>query len=160
MAKLMNREFVDLDRTVKTEAKMAIADIFSERGEEAFRSLETAALGSVAGREQDLVVATGGGTATRVANVELMRSTGTSVWLDAPFEEILNRLDGIGRTQRPLFGSVAEARRLYEARRDAYAAADLRIDVAADASPEETAKRLQRILSAGEPANRFQTGRK
>lgn len=160
LAELMAVEFVDLDRAVESEANLPIAEIFVERGEEGFRRLESAALRSLADREDDLVVATGGGTATRLENVELMRSTGTSVWLDSPFEEILNRLDTALRRERPLFESPTQARRLYKDRTDAYSHADLRIDIAADEQPEETAQRILRILSKAEPAERPLTKRR
>ena len=150
MADLMGLEFLDLDRVVEAEVSRKIADIFAEQGEAEFRRLESRALRSVADRECDLVVATGGGTPTRQVNVDLMHSTGTTVWIDPPIEVVLYRLDSTHGRGRPLFESRDRAKELFEERCDAYSNADLRIGVRPNEEPDETAERIVRILSENE----------
>ena len=57
--------FVDLDDTIEKAAGLAIAEIFAERGEAAFRALEREAVASLGPPDRDpeirRVVATGGG---------------------------------------------------------------------------------------------------
>jgi shikimate kinase len=92
------------------------------------------------------VIATGGGATTVSANVAVMRATGTAVWLDPPFEVILDRLDSTGRRTRPLFSSPAEARALFQERRVSYSVADIRLAVAAGESASGVAERVLRAL--------------
>ena len=160
LADLTGMGFVDLDRLVEAEADTLISRIFAERGEEGFRRLESAALGRVAEREDRLVIATGGGTATRPANVELMRSTGTTFWLDPSFEGILSRLSTADRQRRPLFASPAQARSLYEERRHIYSGAGLRVAVGTEEQPDEIARRIIRMSLEADPASRSQAGRR
>lgn len=131
LAQRLSIAFVDLDILLEKQTNMSIAEVFAELGESEFRRLESEALRRLSTRAADLVIATGGGTATRSANVELMRATGTAVWLDPPVETILERLDVGGRKARPLFSSPAEAEALYRERRQSYAAAGIRIAVPA-----------------------------
>ena len=155
LADLMGMEFVDLDQVVEAEENLPISRIFAEQGEEGFRRLESAALGSLAERRDRLVIATGGGTATLPANVEFMRSSGTIFWLDPSFEAIVSRLGTAGRQRRPLFASPTQARALYEERRDRYSAAGLRVAIGADEQPDEVAERIVLLLQAN-PAGRSQ----
>jgi shikimate kinase len=151
VAELMGVGFLDLDRVIEAQANRPIAEIFAEQGEAGFRRLESKTLGSVAGLDEDLVVAAGGGTTTRQVNMDQMHSTGTIVWIDPPFEEILNRLDTPLEQERPLFESPAQARKLFEERRGSYSDADLRVEVPIGEEPGETAERILRMLSADGP---------
>ncbi len=160
LADLMDLEFVDLDREVEARANMSIPEIFAERGEQGFRRLEGAALRYLAGRGERLVIATGGGTVTRPENVELMRSTGITLWLDPSFEVTLSRLSTTGRQRRPLFASPAQARALYEQRRELYSTAGLRVELGPDDEPDEVAERIIRVFLEVDPARRSREERR
>jgi len=160
LADLTGMEFVDLDRAVEADAKMPISRIFAEHGEAGFRRLESATLRCLAGREGGLVVATGGGTVTRPGNVELMRSTGITFWLDPSFDAILSRLNTADRQQRPLFASPAQARALYEERRHSYSSAGLRVELGTDEPPDEVARRIIRMSLEADSAGRSQADRR
>jgi len=154
LAQLLSIAFVDLDSRLEEQTNMSIPEVFAELGEREFRRLESEALRRLSMRAEDLVIATGGGTATRQVNVELMRATGTAVWLDLPFETILERLDVAGRGARPLFSSPAEAEALYRERRQSYAAAGIRIAVAAGDPVSAVADSILRALDrAGSSAS-------
>jgi shikimate kinase len=136
--------FYDLDDEVETTAGRSILTLFRDEGEEGFRTVEAAALEGVAGRAPG-VVATGGGTVLRKANVSLMKESGTVVLLQANEDELAARLDGVAG--RPLLddrddlsGYLAV---LATEREAAYlAAADVRIDTNAR-SPEEVAMAIE-----------------
>lgn len=147
LALALGARFEDLDRAIEAAAGVSISRVFEETGEEEFRRLETAALRRLALTRDDCVIATGGGTPTLPENVDLMRSTGITFWLDPPFEEILARLDRSARDRRPLFSSENEARALYQARRAAYAAAGTRVKIAAREGPGEIIERIRRDLA-------------
>jgi shikimate kinase len=76
--------------------------------------------------ERGAVVASGGGTFADASNRELMLRDGAVVWLDAPFETVLQRVPQDGR--RPLAADRVGMEQLYNQRLAAYRQAHLRVD--------------------------------
>ena len=111
-AQLLNRPFVDLDEVIATRAGRPVPDIFSD-GEEAFRTLESAAVRDLA-HETGLVIATGGGCVLRRENVENLRRNGLLLFLDRPLADLLPTVD------RPLADTAEKLARLYRTRRKYY----------------------------------------
>lgn len=108
---------------------MSIPEIFSRFGETAFRDLETAAARYVASRT-GLVVSTGGGILGRDQNVELLKTNGALICLQARPEVLLERTkpwDG-----RPMLKTAADPRQAIEQllaeRAPRYALADWTLD--------------------------------
>lgn len=127
--------FYDLDFMIETEAGMTIGEMFSSRGEAAFRALESKLLPDAL--LDGSVVALGGGTALDDSNWSLIRKRSTSVYLEVPFDSIWER---IGRTEnRPLLAGRLreEIRGLFESRRARYEQAAHKVD--ADRSPDDVA---------------------
>jgi shikimate kinase len=127
--------FYDLDFMIETEAGMAISEIFSMRGETAFRALESKLLPDAL--REGSVVALGGGTAMDDDNWGLITTSSRTVYLAIPFESIWER---IGRTEgRPLIAGRLreEVKDLFDSRRSRYEQADFMVD--ADRSPDEVA---------------------
>ena len=136
--------FYDLDDEVETEAGRSVSAIFREGGEDAFRELEAGAVRRVASLPPG-VVATGGGVVLRPDNVDVMRTTGTVVLLQASVEVLAGRLNG--ETRRPLLDHPDRVSEtlvdLAGARHDAYAsAAEIVIDTDGR-SPEEVAMAIE-----------------
>ena len=118
-AQRTDREFVDADAYVQHLSGMTIAEMF-ERGEDFFRGEESAAIACLACR-RGLVVATGGGAVLRDFNVDCMRLSGTTVFIDRAPGDIAADVDC---ASRPLLAHGAErVWKLYGERRDRYAAA-------------------------------------
>lgn len=116
--------FVDLDERVAARAGRSVAAIFAEAGEPAFRMLEAQTLVEVLD-EAPGVLALGGGTLHQPGNRERIQARMDLVVLDLSWEELEPRLrEGSGR--RPL---AAEARRLWEQRREGYRQAGRLVDV-------------------------------
>jgi shikimate kinase len=99
LVKCGNYHLVDLDIEIERRAGMSIQEIFRQRGESAFRDLESLALSELRGRD-DLVVATGGGILGRPENRESIRTIGCTVYLRASFSTLQRRL--ILSSDRPL----------------------------------------------------------
>jgi shikimate kinase len=59
-------------------------------------------------------------------NRALINGDGTSIWLDVPLSQLIQRVPADGR--RPLAADRAEFERLYEIRRAAYEQAHRRVD--------------------------------
>lgn len=126
LARQLGRRFVDLDALIERRSGRSVAGLF-ERGEAAFRKLETAALRRAAASTR-LVVALGAGTLLKPANRSL--AAGTLVWLTASEARLWQRLRR-SRGERPLLGAARgrrrRLRRLLRLRRRGYAAAALRV---------------------------------
>lgn len=100
LAHRMGREFIDLDFYIEQRFRKTIAEIFSEKGEEEFRRMETAMLRET-GEFDNVVISCGGGTPCFNNNMEYMLSRSDVVWLDATVDRIVERLV-INSSRRPL----------------------------------------------------------
>ena len=125
----------DLDAEVVRASGMSIPEIFEKFGEARFRELERQAAVAVAARKS-LVIATGGGTIVQPGAPEIFRATGKICYLRRPLE-LLQTAHG-----RPLSRDRAAVEKLYSERREKYeSAADFTVDNA-DATLEETARKV------------------
>jgi len=145
LSERLNLPFVDLDAQIESQAGCSIREIFSSRGETAFRQLESEAL-RASTRLGDAVVATGGGVVTRSQNIDTMREAGEVVWLNPGYETLMARLSSSDLSERPRFETATQARQLFEQRLDAYRQCDLRVDIDEDESAVEVAERIVRRL--------------
>lgn len=137
--------FYDSDRAVEARAGTTIAGIWEREGEDRFRLLESAEIAELATSEQG-VVATGGGAVLDPSNRDLMRSSGTVVWLRSSVEGLLERLGEGG--SRPLLGGDDPAMVLTDilaAREDIYREiSDVVVDVDGR-TPQSIAEEVGRI---------------
>jgi shikimate kinase len=128
LASLLGYDFLDMDAVIEREEGMTIPQIFSSRGEPAFRALESDLVQRLAvqGRK---VVATGGGTIANRKNLEILKGSGTVITLTADPETILLRV-GSGEDRPMLKGGDKMERisALMAEREDAYAHADITVD--------------------------------
>ena len=151
VARLSGRRFLDMDAFIEQRAGKSISEIFASEGEARFRELEREAAAEFA-RERDLVVAAGGGALVQTAVAETLRAACAVVLLDAPLDEIRERLRG--DTTRPLLQRPDRDEAmsaLYAARLPVYRQA-AHVAVHAAGTPEETAVA---VLRRGEtPARR------
>ena len=140
------KPFYDTDELVEREAGKPIREIFAEDGERRFRALEAVAVEKVAGLP-DGVVAAGGGAILDDANIERMRSVGTTVLLHGDPGTFADRI-APGK-DRPLIvdDAHAELRAIAAIRAPRYeAAADAVVD--ARGSVEEVADLVERACAA------------
>lgn len=128
VAEALSVPFVDLDAEVERREGMAVPEIFAQRGERAFREAEHQALESLpTGR--GAVVATGGGVVLREDNVDLMRRSGSVLYLAVSPEEAMARIGN--PDSRPLLagGGIDAARTILAERHATYiASADAVVD--------------------------------
>ncbi len=124
-----NRPAFALDQAIEAEAGISVSEIFATEGEAAFRIREAEALAGL-DAERPLVVDTGGGVIKAAGAVELLRSRGVVIWLDAPWETLRARLKDSDQSTRPLIARLGWAglEELHRNRRPLYAeAADFRL---------------------------------
>lgn len=106
---------VDLDSYIEEKNGKSIPEIF-EKGESAFRILETEALKEVS-KMDNLLVATGGGIVTVEKNIEIMKNSGKIIFIDASPDFIISNCSLSGR---PLLKDKNRIYELYKSRISLY----------------------------------------
>ena len=91
LAKRIGFQFMDTDHLLESREGQPVARIFRERGEAAFRDLETSTIESLSHLNR-CVIATGGGAVLREENRRLLRQLGFVVALSATPEVIYERV--------------------------------------------------------------------
>lgn len=134
--------FIDLDVAIEASQGRSIPEIFHQAGEPFFRALERDALADAA-KTEPAVIALGGGTFVQEPNLQFIRERGgATVWLDSPFEELLQRCAGI--TNRPLFRDLESFRQLFQQRLPYYQLAEFRVSTEGRA-PQEVAEQILKL---------------
>jgi shikimate kinase len=100
LAERLSYQFSDTDQLLEQRAGDTISHIFTVRGEEYFRNLETDFLKEISRSLNQTVLSTGGGLPLREQNSGLLKEMGYVVFLNASKETTLKRLNG--DTSRPL----------------------------------------------------------
>lgn len=107
LSKALHHPFLDLDSEVSRSAGgRTITEIFEQSGEEYFRSIESETLKKIATSESSFVMACGGGTPCFLNNLDLMKSVGLTIWLQADPMELLSRLLA-EKEKRPLLKNLS-----------------------------------------------------
>ena len=125
LAERLKWKVEDIDDRIEAREHMTVSEIFSQRGESYFRTIERAVLTEILPLTHT-VVATGGGTFADPNNQVVINSNGVSIWIDVPIDQIISRLSPDKR--RPLASNRAQFDQLYALRQSAYAKAHLRLD--------------------------------
>lgn len=129
LAQKLKKQFVDMDREIELVNGMSIAEIFKRYGEVRFRS-EESLMAIKVGKQQDVVIATGGGAVLKNENIDSLRENGILICLDASPEDIFSRVNRKKGT-RPLLNknvSVQDIEKLLQEREASYACADIRVN--------------------------------
>ena len=108
LARRLGYTFVDLDEYIEQREGRSIQQLFEAAGQEGFRRMEREALEAVAQNFGQTVIATGGGTPCFFNNMDFINQHGTSVFLDVPAEELVQRLLLTDLSQRPLLAKKSE----------------------------------------------------
>ncbi len=124
LAQRWNWHFTDTDALIAAQQQRTIADIISTDGEPAFRLLEADVIADVVRGDQQ-VISVGGGAVGGQRNRDLLHAAGICVWLTAPPETLLARIqaDPQSAHQRPPLraaGGLAEVRALLQERQPLY----------------------------------------
>jgi len=90
LANLVGKTFIDIDHEIQRRTGVGIPVIFEIEGEAGFRKRESEVLRDII-RQQNIVLATGGGAILHPDNRALLRQHGTVVYLCAPVTELRRR---------------------------------------------------------------------
>lgn len=140
---------IDLDEELERREGCSISALFHQEGESVFRSKERALLCEVAGNADFPIVSCGGGITSDEQNIVTMKAHGLVVWIDTPFETIVERLR-VNPGVRPLLASMGQPlneerlRAHYDLRRKTYAECDERVSDLDERELDALARRLNR----------------
>ena len=144
LAKALGCLFTDVDLLISHRAKKPLQRILDEDGLEAFLALEEE-VGSRL-RAENTVIATGGSMVLSDKAMRHLKTLGTVVYIDVPFEEIGRRVTNL-KTRGIVFHPNETLADVYRERKPLYERwADLKVMVEATDGIEDTVDKLIKML--------------
>ena len=143
IARGLDPDYLDMDALIEERLGMSIANFFAEKGEAAFRQVESEVLADLL--KTDRVVSTGGGVVVYQRNRDLLKQNPDNIYLKADFETLYQRISADKGNQRPLFlnNSKEELREIFQERQAWYEEVASRILDVTKLSPEEIIEELR-----------------
>ena len=143
IARGLDPDYLDMDSLIEKRLGMSIANFFAEKGESAFRQVESEVLADLLQRDQ--VVSTGGGVVISQRNRDLLKTNADNIYLKADFETLYQRIAADKDNQRPLFlnNSKDELASIFQERQAWYDEVASRILDVTKLNPEEIVEELR-----------------
>ena len=143
IARGLDSNYLDMDALIEKRLGMSIAEFFSEKGEAAFRRVESEVLTDLL--KTDRVVSTGGGVVISQKNRDLLKNNSDNIYLKADFETLYHRIAADKDNQRPLFlnNSKEELAAIFQERQAWYEEVASRVLDVTKLSPEEIIEELR-----------------
>ena len=143
IARKLDPDFVDMDALLEDRLGMPIARFFEEKGEAAFRKVESEILDDLL--KTDLVISTGGGVVVSSRNRELLKKNADNIYLKADFETLYQRIASDKENQRPLFlkNSKEDLAAIFKERQAWYEEVASRVIDVTKLSPDEIIEELR-----------------
>ena len=143
IARGLDPDYIDMDALIEERLGMSIADFFAEKGEVAFRQVESEVLADLL--KTDRVVSTGGGVVISQRNRDLLKTNPENIYLKADFETLYQRIAADKDNQRPLFlnKSKEELATIFQERQAWYEEVASQVLDVTKLSPEEIIEELR-----------------
>ena len=143
IARELDPNYIDMDVLIEKRLGMSLAEFFAEKGEDAFRQIESEVLAELLKTEQ--VVSTGGGVVISQRNRDLLKTNSDNIYLKADFETLYQRISADKNNQRPLFLSKTkeELQKIFQERESWYEEVASKVVDVTRLSPEEIAEELR-----------------
>lgn len=143
IARGLDPDYLDMDALIEKRLGMSIAEFFAEKGEEAFRQIESEVLADLV--KTDRVVSTGGGVVVSQRNRDLLKTNPNNIYLKADFETLYQRIAADKDNQRPLFlnKSKEELAAIFQERQAWYEEVASQVLDVTKLSPEEIIEELR-----------------
>lgn len=91
LAKILKKDFVEVDELIEKKAKMTIPQIVKNYGWKEFRNYESDVVKEIFSLNNK-IIATGGGVVARKKNVENLQQNGLLIWLTASVDTLIKRI--------------------------------------------------------------------
>jgi shikimate kinase len=111
LASVLGWSFIDLDKEIEKHEGKTIPVIFSEKGEDYFREVESHLIRNLKSGT-DTIVSTGGGTPCYSNNMDIMLKSGLTIYLKLTPSQLRNRLSE-SKGDRPLIKDLDQEKLLY-----------------------------------------------
>lgn len=98
--------YYDLDEVIMAEEEMPVSDIFATKGEDYFRERESMLLKQLS-KQDNFLIASGGGTPCFQDNMDFMNENGTTIWLNPSIPVMVERLQR-KKLKRPLIQDLPD----------------------------------------------------
>ena len=143
IARGLDPDYLDMDALIEERLGMSIAEFFAEKGEEAFRQIESDILADLL--KTNRVVSTGGGVIISQRNRDLLKTNPDNIYLKADFKTLYQRISADKDNQRPLFlnNSKEELAAIFQERQAWYEEIASQILDVTKLSPEEIIEELR-----------------
>ena len=143
IARGLDPDYLDMDALLEEHLGMSIANFFAEKGEAAFRQIESDILSDLV--KTDRVVSTGGGVVVYQRNRDLLKQNPDNIYLKADFETLYQRISADKDNKRPLFlnNSKEEMREIFQERQAWYEEVASRVLDVTKLSQEEIIEELR-----------------
>ena len=143
IARGLDPNYLDMDALIEKRLGMPIVNFFAEKGEAAFRRVESEVLTDLL--KTDRVVSTGGGVVVFQKNRDLLKTNSDNIYLKADFETLYQRIAADKDNQRPLFlnNSKEELAAIFQERQAWYEEVANRVLDVTKLSPEEIIEELR-----------------
>ena len=129
LADRLGKVFIDIDIEIEQECGMSVTDIFRIHGEDFFREQERLVIQRLL-HKRDTVISTGGGAVLNPDNVCDLKSCGVLVWMKAPPEVIIARIEQ-DHVARPLLNKpdrLLIIKKMLDDRAEKYQTADVAVE--------------------------------
>ncbi len=103
LAEEMGCYFADCDQEIEDRMAMSIAEIFAQKGEQYFRSIEKDVVKEIVDRDERMVISLGGGAFDDPQSRDLLLEKCYVVWLKASIDDIIHRIGN--KSNRPLLNN-------------------------------------------------------
>ena len=143
IARGLDPDYIDMDALIEERLGMSIANFFAEKGEVAFRQVESEVLADLL--KTNRVVSTGGGVVVSQRNRDLLKTNPDNIYLKADFETLYQRIAADNDNQRPLFlnKSKEELASIFQERQTWYEEVAGRVLDVNKLNPEEIIEELR-----------------
>ena len=132
LAKAMSLPWIDMDDEFVKRHDMSISQHFHQFGEPSFRNFEHQLLVEIS-TIKHAVVSTGGGNPCFHGNMDIMKQSGITVYLQTAPEVLLQRIE-LSESKRPLIAGIKDGNTLQrltqhlQSRESYYASAQIKVD--------------------------------
>jgi shikimate kinase len=153
LAKRLKATFVDSDHEIAAATGVSIPTIFEIEGEAGFRRRETETIERLS-RNENLVLATGGGAVLDPANRQILKARGKVIYLVATPETLFERTRrDNGRPLLQVENRLARLRELYQQRDPLYReVAHIIVEVGRTSAPQ-VVRQIQEALASHAASN-------
>lgn len=144
LSDILNKKFIDIDEEIEKDQNMKINEIFSKKGEEYFRGIESRILEKI--ENENAIISTGGGVILKDKNRIFLKKHKT-LFLYVPIKELIKRIE---IENRPLLKSGKDKLyEIWEERKSLYEQFE-KINLSHLSIYESAAKILYKILDSKE----------